>query len=342
MHLSRFPRLHLAHLPTPLEKMDRLTRELGGPEIWIKRDDCTGLSTGGNETRKLEFLMAEAQQQGAEIVMTQGATQSNHARQTAAFAAKLGMACHLLLEDRTGYRDDNYNLNGNVLLDLLHGATTETRGSGLDMHAEMEAVADKIRASGKKVYTIPGGGSNPTGALGYVNCALELISQANDQSLRIDHIIHATGSAGTQAGLVVGLKAMNANIPLLGIGVRVPREIQENNVYALAQATAEKLGCAGVVKREDVVANTDYVGEGYGLPAPSTIEAIEMFSQLESILLDPVYSGKGAAGLIDLIRQGKFSKKDRIVFLHTGGSAALFGYTRAFEKTMNKHTVQAA
>ena len=140
---------------------------------------------------------------------------------------------------------------------------------------------------------------------------------------------------------MVGLKAMNAKIPLLGIGVRVPKEIQENNVYALAQATAEKLGCAGIVKREDVVANTDYVGEGYGLPAPSTIEAIEMFSQLESILLDPVYSGKGAAGLIDLIRQGKFSKKDRIVFLHTGGSAALFGYTRAFEKTMNKHTVQA-
>lgn len=331
MHLARFPRLHLAHLPTPLEKLDRLTRELGGPEIWIKRDDCTGLSTGGNKTRKLEFLMAEAQQQGADIVITQGATQSNHARQTAAFAAKLGMGCHLLLEDRTGYEDRNYRFSGNVLLDLLHGATTERRESGLDMNAEMEAVADGMRASGKNVYTIPGGGSNPTGALGYVNCALELIAQANAQSLRIDHIVHATGSAGTQAGLVVGLKAMNANIPLLGIGVRAPKEAQENNVYALAQTTAEKLGCAGVVRRDDVVANTDYVGEGYGLPAPSTIEAIKMFSQLESILLDPVYSGKGAAGLIDLIRKGHFSKNDRIVFLHTGGSAALFGYTQAFD-----------
>ncbi len=331
MHLARFPRLHLAHLPTPLEKLDRLTRELGGPEIWIKRDDCTGLSTGGNKTRKLEFLMAEAQQQGADIVITQGATQSNHARQTAAFAAKLGMGCHLLLEDRTGYEDRNYRFSGNVLLDLLHGATTERRESGLDMNAEMEAVADGMRASGKNVYTIPGGGSNPTGALGYVNCALELIAQANAQSLRIDHIVHATGSAGTQAGLVVGLKAMNANIPLLGIGVRAPKEAQENNVYALAQTTAEKLGCAGVVRRDDVVANTDYVGEGYGLPAPSTIEAIKMFSQLESILLDPVYSGKGAAGLIDLIRKGRFSKNDRIVFLHTGGSAALFGYTQAFD-----------
>ena len=330
MHLARFPRLHLAHLPTPLEYLDRLSRELGGPEIWIKRDDCTGMSTGGNKTRKLEFLMAEAIEQGADMVMTQGATQSNHARQTAAFAAKLGMACHLLLEDRTGSKDPNYNHNGNVFLDYLHGATTEKRPGGLDMNAEMEAVADKFRAQGKKVYTIPGGGSNPTGALGYVNCALELVSQANDIDLVIDHLVTATGSAGTQAGLVVGLKALNAGIPLLGIGVRAPKQKQEENVYALACATAEKLGCPGVVKREDVVANSDYVGEGYGIPAASTIEAIRMFAELEGILLDPVYSGKGAAGLIDLIRKGHFKKGQRIVFLHTGGSAALFGYTAAF------------
>jgi L-cysteate sulfo-lyase len=331
MHLARFPRLHLAHLPTPLERLDRLTKELGGPEIWIKRDDCTGLSTGGNKTRKLEFLMAEAEAQGADMVMTQGATQSNHARQTAAFAAKLGMACHILLEDRTGSKDENYNHNGNVFLDLLHGATTEKRPGGLDMNAEMEAVANKFRAEGRKVYTIPGGGSNPTGALGYVNCAFELVSQANDRSLKIDHIVHATGSAGTQAGLVAGLKAMNANIPLLGIGVRAPKPVQEENVYKLACATVEKLGCAGVVKREDVVANTDYVGPGYGVPAEDTIKAIEMFAQLEGILLDPVYSGKGAAGLIDLIRKGHFKKGERVVFIHTGGAAGLFGYTSAFD-----------
>ena len=197
MHLAKFPRRFIAHLPTPLEKMERLSKELGGPEIWIKRDDCTGLSTGGNKTRKLEFLMAEAEMQGADMVMTQGATQSNHARQTAAFAAKLGMQCHLLLEDRTGYDENNYNGNGNVLLDHLHGATTEKRPSGLDMNAEMEAVADKLRADGKNVYTIPGGGSNTTGALGYVNCAFELLGQVNDRGLRIDHIVHATGSAGT-------------------------------------------------------------------------------------------------------------------------------------------------
>ncbi len=332
MHLARFPRIHLAHLPTPLEPLERLSRELGGPEIWIKRDDCTGLSTGGNKTRKLEFLMAEAEAEGADLVMTQGATQSNHARQTAAFAAKLGVACHILLEDRTGSKDPDYNRNGNVFLDYLHGATAEKRPGGLDMNAEMEDVANRFRDEGRKVYTIPGGGSNPTGALGYVNCAFELLSQANERDLAIDHIVHATGSAGTQAGLVAGLKAMNANIPLLGIGVRAPKAKQEESVYKLACATAEKLGCAGVVQRDDVVANSDYVGEGYGIPAASTIEAIEMFAQLEGILLDPVYSGKGAAGLIDLVRKGQFRKGERLVFVHTGGSAALFGYVSAFDR----------
>ena len=189
MHLARYPRRFIAHLPTPLERLDRLTKELGGPEIWIKRDDCTGLSTGGNKTRKLEFLMAEAELQEADVVITQGATQSNHARQTAAFAAKLGIQCHLLLEDRTGSDNANYKNNGNVLLDHLHGATTETRPGGLDMNAEMEAVAERMRAEGRKVYTIPGGGSNATGALGYVNCAFELLGQANDRGLRIDRLV---------------------------------------------------------------------------------------------------------------------------------------------------------
>lgn len=332
MHLARFPRIRLAHLPTPIEHLTRLSAHLGGPEIWIKRDDCTGLSTGGNKTRKLEFLMAEAQAQGADLVITQGATQSNHARQTAACAAKLGMACHILLEDRTGSNDPNYNLNGNVFLDFLHGATAEKRpGSGLDMNAEMEAVAEKFRAEGRNVYTIPGGGSNPTGALGYANAAMELVTQANNMGLKIDRIVHATGSAGTQAGLIVGLKAINANIPLLGIGVRAPKAKQEENVYNLAVKTAEKLGCPGVVKREDVEANTDYVGEGYGIPTKEGLAAIEMFARLEGILLDPVYSGKGAAGMIDLIRKGAFKGDENIVFVHTGGGVALFGYTAAFD-----------
>jgi len=330
MHFSQFPRVRLAHLPTRLEPMPRLSEALGGVELWIKRDDCTGLSTGGNKTRKLEFLMAEAQEQGADIVLTQGATQSNHARQTAAFAARLGMDCHILLEDRTNSRENNYNQSGNVFLDFLHGATAEKWPGGTDMVAQMETVAATLRSKGRKVYIIPGGGSNPTGALGYANCAMEIVTQANDMGLRIDCIVHATGSAGTQAGLVVGLKAMNANIALLGIGVRAPKEKQEENVFKLAKATASKMGCPDVVAREDVVANCEYVGEGYGFPTESGIEAIEMFARLEGILLDPVYSGKGAAGLIDLVRKGVFKKGERVVFVHTGGSAALFGYTSAF------------
>lgn len=331
MNLAKFPRVRLAHLPTPLEPLPRLSEMLGGPEIWIKRDDCTGLSTGGNKTRKLEYLMAEAQAQGADTVMTQGATQSNHARQTAAAAARLGMRCHILLEDRTGYNYENYKYNGNVLLDVLHGASIEHRGPDLDMNAEMETAANRMREEGHNVYTIPGGGSNATGALGYVNCAFEMMNQFITGDLQVDHIVHATGSTGTQAGLIAGLKAMNAGIPLLGIGVRAPREKQEENVFNLALRVAEKLGCPGVVGRDDVVANCDYVGPGYGLPGEDTLEAIDIFARTEAILLDPVYSAKGAAGLIDLIRKGHFDKDERVVFLHTGGAIGLTGYTHAFD-----------
>ena len=343
MHLARFPRLHLAHLPTPLEPMERLSRELGA-ELWIKRDDCTGMSTGGNKTRKLEFLMAEAEAQGADMVMTQGATQSNHARQTAAFAARLGMRCHILLEDRTGYDDPNYNRNGNVLIDHLHGATTELFPGGHDMAGEMERAAEARRAEGLTVYTIPGGGSNPTGALGYANCAAELVGQADARGLRIDRIVHATGSSGTQAGLVAGLRAINAGIPVLGIGTRAPRERQEQMVFDLAVRTAARIGDGVGVRREDVVANTDYVGDGYGLPTDDGLAAIRMFAELEGLLLDPVYSAKGAAGLVDLIRRGELGRDgERIVFLHTGGSVGLFGYDWAFDREgQHRSTARAA
>ncbi len=331
MKLSHFPRVRLAHLPTAIEHLPRLSAHLGGPEIWIKRDDCTGLSTGGNKTRKLEFLMAEAGVAGADIVLTQGATQSNHARQTAAAAAKLGMDCHILLEDRTGSNDINYNQNGNVLLDHLHGASTEKRPSGGDLNAELEVVAEDFRAKGRKPYCIPGGGSNTTGALGYVNAALETVTQLNDSGLDIDHFVTATGSAGTQSGLICGLQLINAHLPLLGIGVRAPQAKQEENVYNLACATAERLGVAGGVPRASVVANCDYIGEGYGLPAPSTLEAIDIFARYEGILLDPVYSAKGGAGLIDLVRQKHFRKGQNILFLHTGGAIALTGYLNYFQ-----------
>ena len=330
MNLAKFPRIRCGHWPTPLEPMRRLTRHLGGPELWIKRDDCTGLSTGGNKTRKLEFLMAEALAQKADCVITQGATQSNHARQTAAIAAKLGLACHILLEDRTGYADAAYTHSGNVLLDELHGASISKRPGGADMQAEMEALAADLAKSGKRAYVIPGGGSNPVGALGYVNAALELLAQATDAGLEIDHIVHATGSAGTQAGLVAGLAMLNAQIPVLGIGVRAPKDRQEASVFALAERTCAHVGVPGAVKREHVVANCDYVGQGYGLPTEGMVEAVKLLARTEGILLDPVYSGKAMAGLIDLIGKGHFAKDEKVVFLHTGGAVGLFGYPKAF------------
>jgi L-cysteate sulfo-lyase len=337
MNLGRFPRIHLAHLPTPLEHLPNLTRELNGPEIWIKRDDCTGMSTGGNKTRKLEFLMAEARDQGADIVLTQGATQSNHARQTAACAAKMGIDCHILLEDRTGKTDHDYNDSGNVLLDYLHGATVEFRPANPDMNAELAAIAAKLKSEGRKPYFIPGGGSNPVGALGYVNAAMELIGQANAVGLRIDHVVHATGSAGTQAGLITGLAATRSGVPLLGIGVRAPRPKQEENVFKLACATADLCGVSGAVSREDVVANCDYVGSGYGFSTPGSIDAIQSLARLEAILLDPVYTGKGMAGFLDLTRKGFFKKGQNVVFIHTGGSVGLFGYVDDFGFSRSRH-----
>ena len=333
MHLARFPRVRLGHLPTPLEAMPNLTKLLGGPKLYIKRDDCTGLSSGGNKTRKLEFLMADALQKGADTVITQGAIQSNHARQTAAAAAKLGMKCRILLENRTGSTSPDYCGSGNVLLDHIHGSPTHTFPGGTDMNAAMDTTAEEVRSHGGKPYIIVGGGSNAIGALGYVNCALELVAQANDMSLHIDHLVHATGSAGTQAGLVAGLEGLRSHIPVLGIGVRAARPLQEENVYKLACATADLMGMSGAVTRERIVANTDYVGSGYGKPTDAMIEAINILARTEGILLDPVYSGKGMAGLIDLIRKGHFNASENVVFLHTGGSVGLFGYNDLFDAT---------
>ncbi len=331
MHLSRFSRVKLAHLPTPLELLPNLSSKLGGPNIYIKRDDCTGLGTGGNKTRKLEFLIADAIRKDADVIITQGAVQSNHARQTAAAAAKMGMACEILLENRTEYTDRDYLDSGNVFLDRLFGARISHFSKDTDMDAAMSKRADELSQAGRKPYIIPGGGSNPIGALGYVNCALELLNQANEQGLKIDHVVTATGSAGTQAGLVVGLEATNSGIPLLGIGVRAPKLKQEENVYRLACETAELMKMPGVVSRDRVIANSDYVGDGYGLPTPSMIEAVLMMAREEAILMDPVYSGKGLAGLVDHVRNGFFDKGQNVVFLHTGGSAGLFGYLDAFD-----------
>ena len=327
MLLSRFPRVSLAHLPTPLEFLPRLSKHLGGPDIYVKRDDCTGLGTGGNKTRKLEFLVADAIGKGADVIITQGAVQSNHARQTAAAACKVGMGCELVFEKRVADADDAYNNSGNVLLDRLYGANIREVEKGSDMNAAMEAVAEELRKQGKTPYVIPGGGSNPIGALGYIDCALEFIGQANRQGIVVDHVVHATGSAGTQAGLLVGLKASNSGIPLLGIGVNAPKDVQEERVWQLARETAEFVGAPGSVAREDVIANCDYVGDGYGIPTDAMNDAVLLLARLEGLLFDPVYSGKGLAGMIDLVSNGHFADARSILFVHTGGVAGLFGYS---------------
>jgi len=330
MLLARFPRVRLTHAPTPLEPMPRLSELLSGPRLWIKRDDCTGLALGGNKTRKLEYLMGDAIAQKADIVITQGATQSNHARQTAAAAARVGLGCEILLENRTGIEAADYRISGNVLLDRLFGATLRYLPGGSDMDAAMAARAEELRAQRRRPYVIPGGGSNPIGALGYVTSALELVEQANVKGLDIDCVVTATGSTGTQAGLVAGFEGIRSGIPVLGICVRAPQAIQEEKVHALAQRTADLLGVAGAVARERVVANSDYVGGGYGVPTEGMMEAMELVARTEGIVLDPVYSGKAMAGLIDLVRRGHFTRDANVVFMHTGGAVGLFGYVHAF------------
>ena len=330
MHLARYPRRFYAHLPTPLEPLPRFSSALGGPNIWIKRDDCTGLAGGGNKTRKLEFLLGEALAQNSDIIITQGAIQSNHARQTAAAAAREGLECHLLLEDRTLSEDTDYLYNGNVMMDSLLGATLHYRKQGTDMQQAMELLADEMRAQGRSPYVMKGGGSNHVGALGYVNAAIELVNQCNNLDLHIQQLVHATGSGGTQAGLVAGMVGLNSHIPVLGVGVRAPAPQQKANVMREAQATLHHLDIDHTLREDDVLVNCDYVGEGYGIPNAGTLEAIELLAKTEGIFLDPVYSGKGMAGLIDLIRKGYYQPEDNIVFLHTGGAQALPGYRSAF------------
>jgi L-cysteate sulfo-lyase len=336
MHLARFPRVRLFPTPTPLERLANLSQHLGGPEIWIKRDDCTVVATGGNKVRKLEWLVGEARAQGATHLVTQGAVQSNHVRQTAAVARRFGMRCTALLEHRLDTDDRDYLGSGNVLLDRLFDAAIEYRPGGADMNAEAEATGARLRAAGEQAYVIPGGGSNRVGALGYVSCAQELVQQADEMGLRIDRVVTATGSAGTQAGLVVGLEGSRAAIPVLGIGVRLARAPQESNVHRLAEATADYLGVCGGIARSAVVANCDYVGPGYGQPTAAMTEAVMMLARLEGVLLDPVYSGKAMAGLIDLIRKGEIGKDETVVFLHTGGAVGLFGYRGTFEGALAK------
>ena len=326
MNLDRFPRIDLCHVPTPLEFMPRLTQHLGGPQIWIKRDDCTGMALGGNKARKLEFLLGEALQQGADHVVTLGALQSNHVRQTAAAAARLGLACTVILEHRHPNPDYAYLHNGNMLLDGLLGAEIVNCPGGTDMPAALRQVGDQLRAKGHRPYLIPSGGSNPLGTLGYVKAAQELLLQAQEKKFALDHVVVASGSAGTQAGLVVGLAVQTSTASVQGFAVSQAEHLQHQRVAALAAATARFIGHTDELPPQAVRVNADYLGEGYSIPSAAMVDAVQQVARLEGILLDPVYTGKAMAGLMDWARTGRFRRDENVVFIHTGGQAGLFGF----------------
>jgi D-cysteine desulfhydrase family pyridoxal phosphate-dependent enzyme len=310
-------RVRFAHLPTPIEPLLRLSKHLGGPDLYIKRDDQTGLATGGNKTRKLEFLIAEAMAQGADHVISNGAPQSNHCRQTAAAAARSGLGSTLVLR---GHEPDQ--VTGNYLLDELLGAHVYWTGER-EVKDVVQEVEKQLKAMGHKPYIVPYGGSNVVGATGYVLAMRELMEQLAEQQLNIDFIVFASSSGGTQAGLVLGKQVYGFRGSILGISVDQPADTLQTQVGALATATAAHLGLGQLPLLNQVEVNDDYLGGGYAVVGDTEREAIRLLAQLEGILLDPVYTGRAMGGLIDLIRWGAFTRGQNVLFWHTGGTAAL-------------------
>jgi len=316
------PRLRLAHLPTPVETLPRLCDALGGPRLLIKRDDQTGLAFGGNKTRKLEFLVAEAREQGAKTLISGGALQSNHCRQTAAAAARFGFECILVL---TG--EKSQHASGNLLLDQLFGAEIVYVADRKDREGILQETFDRATNEGKKPYLVPYGGSNATGALGYAFAMKELI----DQNVIADWIVFASSSGGTQAGLLLGQRIFGFSGRVLGISVDESEEWLTGEVSKLASATSEKVGERIEFTPADVLVNANYCGAGYGIVTEREREALRLFASCEGLLLDPVYTGRAAAGMIDLIRTGFFKTNETVLFLHTGGQPALFAEQYADE-----------
>lgn len=320
-NLTRFPRLEFIGAPTPLEYLPRLSDYLGR-DIFIKRDDVTPMAMGGNKLRKLEFLAADALREGADTLITAGAIQSNHVRQTAAVAAKLGLHCVALLENPIGTTAENYLTNGNRLLLDLFNTQIEMCDALTDPDAQLQELATRIEAQGFRPYVIPVGGSSPLGAMGYVESALEIAQQC-EGAVQLSSVVVASGSAGTHAGLAVGLEQLMPDVEL--IGVTVSRKVidQKPKVVTLQQAIAKELELTASV---DILLWDDYFAPGYGTPNEEGMEAVKLLARLEGILLDPVYTGKAMAGLIDGISQKRFKDEGPILFIHTGGAPALFAY----------------
>ena len=315
---------HLGFWPTPLHPLDRLSEELAGPRIWLKRDDCSGLATGGNKTRKLEYLLGDALAQGADTVMTFGAVQSNHARQTAAACAQLGLNCHVVLSRRVPSEAANYESGGNVLLNRFLGAQVHLLDND-DVDSFSQQLRTSLTDSGHTVYLIPPGGSNAVGALGYAQCAIELHDQLARQQLQPQQIFHASASSGTQAGLVYGFGHCDQHYTVNAINVFHPDPTTlQNLVSKCVDQMEQRFGAAP--NKPEVQVNHAYIGEGYGLPTPETLAALKLAAELEGILFDPVYSGKALCALLDQINLGNLADQQDVVLIHTGGSVALNVY----------------
>ena len=330
MNLARFPRRRYADGPTPLQPLTRLSQVLGGPNLFIKRDDQLGFAAGGNKVRKLEFVMADALEKGADFIITCGAVQSNHCRLTLAAAVREGLKCGLVLEERVPGSYKPQASGNNFLYRLMGVDRVQVVPGGSDMMGAMNIMADQVRAQGGRPYLISGGASNPLGALGYAACAQEILSQAFDMGLRIDRVVCASGSAGTHAGLLTGFWGTRSGIAVVGMNVSRTKVQQEELVFKLARETAALASIDGELPRDAVVCFGDYVGPGYSLPTAGMVEAVKLLARTEAVLLDPVYTGKAMAGLIDQVRKGFFKKGENVIFVHTGGSPALYAYLDCF------------
>lgn len=325
MATTQFPKTALGIFPTPVTELARLSEALKGPRIFIKRDDMTGLALGGNKTRKLETILGEALAQGCDTVITAGAAQSNHCRQTAAAAAKLNMSCHLILGG-----EPPQHINGNLLLDQIFGCHIHWGGS----HRKGEDIPEifrQLKAVGKNPYIVPYGGSNELGAIGFIDAVEELSNQTDEE---FSHIVFASSSGGTHAGLMLGKHIFKQDYELVGISIdkdEIDGKTLDQQIVDLANRTAVKIGLNVVFSDRDLILNTDYIGEGYGVVGELEQEAIRLTAQLEGILLDPVYTGRAMAGLIDMVRSGGFSNDAKLLFWHTGGAPALFAYSDSLD-----------
>lgn len=328
--LARLPRAALANLPTPLEQAPRLAKALGGPCIFIKRDDLTGLAFGGNKARQLEFYFGEALAKGADTVLITGSVQSNYARGCAAAAAKLGLACHVQLENRVPNESATYRNSGNVLLDRLLGATIHRFPEGENeaaADANLDRIAADLAAAGKRPYAIHlGPAHTPLGGFGYIIAAQEMLAQAAAAELRLDAIVLGSGSAATHGGLLFGLRALGSRVPVIGVCVRRAADLQQERVTIVADALARRLGLSPIVGPDDVKLTDATLAPGYGRPNPAVLEAMALAARTEGLILDPVYTGRAMAGLMYLIRRRTFAPDANVVFVHTGGQPGLFAY----------------